>query len=128
MKYWNSGLNAPGSSTYSYSAHSSSIYLLGFFWKYECCWVINLIMFLHHFILFWFYFILGCLLPFCITRFHTTMKCLKQFKWSIFLNEICFINIQIINFNSFKSYKNEILKKLIWKIMQELIKIKHVNF
>jgi hypothetical protein len=31
-------------------------------------------------------------------------------------------------FNSFKSYKNEILKKSIWKIMQELIKIKHVNF
>jgi len=37
-------------------------------------------------------------------------------------------NIQIISFNSFKSYENEILKKLIWKIMQELIKIKYVNF
>jgi len=44
-----------------------------------------------------------------------------------FLNEICLINIQIINFNYFKSYWNEILKKIIWKIMQELIKIKHVN-
>jgi hypothetical protein len=39
-----------------------------------------------------------------------------------FLNEICLINIEIISFNSFKFYKNE-----NWKIMQELIKIKHVN-
>jgi hypothetical protein len=35
--------------------------------------------------------------------------------------------MQIISFNSFKSYLNEILKKLIQKIMQELIKIKHIN-
>jgi hypothetical protein len=40
-----------------------------------------------------------------------------------FLNEICLINIEIISFNSFKSYKNE-----IWEIMQKLIKTKHVNF
>jgi hypothetical protein len=44
-----------------------------------------------------------------------------------FLNEICFINMQIINFNSFKSYYNEVFKKLIWKIMQELIIIKRTN-
>jgi len=44
-----------------------------------------------------------------------------------FSNEICLINIQIISFNSFKYYENEILKILIWKILQELIKIKHVN-
>jgi hypothetical protein len=29
-----------------------------------------------------------------------------------FLNEICLINIQVIGFNSFKSYLNEILKKI----------------
>jgi hypothetical protein len=40
-----------------------------------------------------------------------------------FLSEICLRNIQIIWFNCFKSLKNE-----IWKIMQELIKIKHVDF
>jgi len=45
-----------------------------------------------------------------------------------FYNEICLINIQMINFNSFKSYKNEIPKKLISKIMQELIKIKKCQF
>jgi hypothetical protein len=41
----------------------------------------------------------------------------------IFLNEFFLINIEIVSFNSFKSYWNE-----IWKIMQELIKIKHINF
>jgi hypothetical protein len=46
----------------------------------------------------------------------------------IFFNEICLINIQIISFNSIQSYENEIIKKLIENIMQELIKIKHVNF
>jgi hypothetical protein len=39
----------------------SICYLLGFFSKYEC-WVTNSIMPLCH-------------LPFCITRFHITMKC-----------------------------------------------------
>jgi hypothetical protein len=52
----------------------------------------------------------------------------KTIHMTNFKNELVFINIQIISFNSFKSYKNEILKKLIWKIMQELIIIKHVNF
>jgi hypothetical protein len=89
---------------------SLPIYLLGFFSKYDC-WVIDFIMPLYHFIF------SGCHLRFYITRFHMTN----------FLNEICLINIQIINFNYFKSYWNEILKKIIWKIMQELIKIKHVN-
>jgi len=36
--------------------------------------------------------------------------------------------MQVISFNSFKSYWIEIIKKLIWKIMKELIKIKRVNF
>jgi len=45
-----------------------------------------------------------------------------------FKDEIHLIDIQIISFNSFKSYKNEILKKMIKIIMQELIKIIHVNF
>ncbi len=53
------------------------IYLLGFFSKYEC-WVTDLIMPLYHFIL------LGCHLPFCITRFHITMKHIKKFIWPIF--------------------------------------------
>jgi hypothetical protein len=44
------------------------IYLSGFFSKYEC-WVIDLIMFVYHFIF------LGYRLPFCIMRFHITMKC-----------------------------------------------------
>jgi hypothetical protein len=55
----------------------SIYYLLGFFLKYEC-WVTNLIMPLYQ-IFFW-----GCHLPFCITRFHITMKCKKQFIWLIF--------------------------------------------
>jgi hypothetical protein len=41
-----------------------------------------------------------------------------------FLIDFFFMNIQIINFNSFKSYSYEIPKKLIWKIMKELIKLK----
>jgi hypothetical protein len=45
-----------------------------------------------------------------------------------FLNELFLISIEVISFNSFKSYKNEILKKLIWKIMQDLIKIKTRQF
>jgi len=52
------------------------IYLWGFFSKYEC-WVIDLIMIFYHF------FVLGCQLPFCITSFHITMKCKKQFIWLI---------------------------------------------
>jgi hypothetical protein len=63
---------------------------------------------------------------FFFTRFHITMKCKNHM--TNFFNEICLIIIQIINFNSFKSYSNEIPKFLIWKIMKELIKIKHFNF
>ncbi len=53
------------------------IYLLGFFSKYEH-WVIDLIVPLYHFIF------LGCHLPFCIMRFHITMKCEKKFICLIF--------------------------------------------
>jgi hypothetical protein len=56
---------------------SLPIYLMGFFSKYECQ-VIDLNMPLYHFIF------LGCHLPFCIMRFHITMKCKKQFIWLIF--------------------------------------------
>jgi hypothetical protein len=45
-----------------------------------------------------------------------------------FSNDFFLIKIQIISFNSFKFYQNEILKKIIRKIVQELIKIKHANF
>jgi hypothetical protein len=49
---------------------------------------------------------------------------IKTIHRTNFQNEICLINIQIISLNTFKSYWNEILKKVVWKIMEELIKIK----
>ncbi len=58
---------------------SLPIYLLGFFSKYECC-ATNLIRLLHHF------YFLGCHFPFCIARFHITMKCRNQFIWLIGLS------------------------------------------
>jgi len=42
------------------------------------------------------------------------------------LNENCLINIQKISFNSFKSYLIFKFKKK--KVMEELIKMKHINF
>jgi hypothetical protein len=45
----------------------------------------------------------GCHLPFCITRFHLTMKC-KKIHLTNFKNETWLINIEIISFNFFKSY------------------------
>jgi uncharacterized membrane protein len=57
---------------------SPPIYLLGFFSKYEC-WVIDLIMFLYHFILF-----LGCHLCFCTMRFHITLKCQNKIHMTNF--------------------------------------------
>jgi len=97
-----------------------TIYLLGFFSKYEC-WVIDLIMPLYHFIS------LGCHAWFFVSRSFISLWNVKNFHMTNFSNEICLINIQIISFNSFKYYENEIFKILIWKILQELIKIKHVN-
>jgi hypothetical protein len=56
----------------------SIYYFLGFFSKYEC-WVNNLIMPLYQI----FFFGDTNELPFCITRFHITMKCKKQFIWLV---------------------------------------------
>ncbi len=59
---------------------SLPIYLLGFFPK---IWMWSN-KFNHAFI--WFCFFWGWTqLPFCITRFHITMQCKKQFIWLIFL-------------------------------------------
>jgi hypothetical protein len=91
----------------------SSHLLVGFLFKYEC-WVTKWIMFSYQFFL-------GCYLNFCITKFHPyTIS--KTIHMANFLYEICLIKIQIINFNFFNYYLNE-----IWKIMQKLIKIKHIN-
>jgi hypothetical protein len=93
---------------------SLPIYLLGFFSKCEC-WGTNSIMSLYHFFL-------GLSLAFLYHKVSYHYEMWKTIHMTNFLNEICLINIEIISFNSFKFYKNE-----NWKIMQELIKIKHVN-
>ncbi len=75
---------------------SLPIYLLGFFPKYEC-WVTNLIMLLYHFIF------LGWHLPFVSQGFISVWN-VKTNSYFNFLNDFFLINIQIIIFNSFKSY------------------------
>jgi len=69
-----------------------------------------------------FYFLGGCHLL-LVSQGFVSLWNVKKNHMTSFLNEICLINIQIISFNSFKFHWNE-----IWKIMQELIKIKHINF
>ncbi len=82
------------------------IYLSGFFSKYEC-WVTDSIMPLYHFIF------LGGHLSLFVSRGFISLWKVKTIQMANFLNNIFLINIQVISFNFFKCYLNEILKKMI---------------